>query len=88
LRPYACRTIFVHYNKAAGAPDAIYIDTNEVQVTDSGYVFDTGFYLSSGHRYNSAGQAIDLARPQQMFTPWYGFANTFPNCEIYRAQGM
>jgi len=78
------KTVFVYYNDIAKAPDAIYINANAVKVHDDGYLFDTGIYLTNGSLYDSQGRVIAAERPQQMFTRWYGFSYTFPECEIHK----
>jgi hypothetical protein len=52
-------------------------------ITAGGVVFDTGERLQNGTLVNPQGQPVNPERPQQIFTRWYGFAYTFPNCEIY-----
>lgn len=82
------RTVFVYYDAAAAAPDAVYVAARAVMQRDGGYAFDTGAVLRDGRLVDAAGQSVPPQRPQQMFTRWYGFAFTFPNCEIYAPNGQ
>lgn len=77
------QSIFVYYNLVSKKPDAVYVDATTAISRDGGYDFDTGDYLMHGNLYDSEGQLSPVKRPQMMFTRWYGFAFTFPNCEIY-----
>ncbi len=85
LDTFAGRSIYVYYNDQAKAPDAFYIDVTHAKVADNGITFDTGAQLRDGKLYAADGQMQTLERSQQMFTRWYGFAYTFPNCEIYES---
>ncbi len=33
--------------------------------------------------YDAHGTRVDVERPQQLFSRWYGFALTFPGTEIF-----
>lgn len=79
------RTLFVFYNEAAKAPDAFYIAANSVERNGDALIFDTGERLQAGKLLDRNGEALPLERPQQMFTRWYGFAYTFPDCAVYTA---
>ena len=45
---------------------------------------DSGEMVRGGALEDPQGKRLDAARPMQMFTRWYGFAYTFPECEIYQ----
>lgn len=75
--------LFVLFNPQTNAPDAFYIEANSVTKQGDSYYFDTGITFKDGQLCSADNQPIKIDRPQQMFTRWYGFANTFPNCEIY-----
>ncbi len=76
-------TLFVYYNESAQATDAFYINAHDAQLSGDNILFDTGECLSNGVLYDVDGAEIAVNRPQQMFTRWYGFAYTFPDCDIY-----
>lgn len=42
-----------------------------------------GSFVENGVLHDDAGDAIDGARPLQVFTRWYGFSLTFPETEIW-----
>lgn len=76
-------TVFVFYNQSTQSPDAFYIDAKNVTQDSDGYRFDNGVRFVKGQLCSATGEALSIKRPQQMFTRWYGFSYTFPNCEIY-----
>jgi len=77
------KTVFVFYNTQTKAPDAFYIEAQAVQKQGDCYLFDTGVFFENGALCHPQGHPMTIQRPQQMFTRWYGFAYTFPNCDIY-----
>lgn len=79
-------TILVYYDAEAGAPDALFVDAQTATRLDGGFNFDTGVRLQYGKLVDDNGRFLPTRRPQQMFTRWYGFAFTFPNCDIYEDQ--
>lgn len=78
-------TVFVYYDPESGAPDALFVDAHSAASRDGGFDFDTGMRLQHGKLVDGNGRSLPTHRPQQMFTRWYGFAFTFPHCEIYAA---
>jgi hypothetical protein len=44
---------------------------------------DNGAVVRSGVRFDRSGKSRSAARPQQIFTRWYGFTLTFPGSEIF-----
>lgn len=79
-------TIFVYYNQIAKAPDAVYVQAMTVDKQGDDYVFDGERVLQDGILYDANGHKLETRRSQQMFTRWYGFSYTFPNCEIYEGE--
>lgn len=77
------KSVFIYYSDIAKAPDAIFVEANSVRKQDDVYIFDTGKSLQNGKLCSENDEELPVKRPQQMFTRWYGFAYTFPNCEIY-----
>lgn len=48
----------------------------EIQLSD-------GSSIRDGTLYEESGERVDVERPLQLFTRWYGFALTFPKTTIY-----
>ncbi len=48
---------------------------------------DGGLTYRGGRLRSASAEALDILRPMQLFTRWYGFALTFHDTEIYAASG-
>lgn len=44
---------------------------------------DNGAIVRDGVLFDRGGKRAATERPDQVFTRWYGFALTFPGCEIF-----
>ena len=83
LTKFEGRNLLIYQSPDAVAPTAVYID----DVT-SAYWQDDVLRLSNGgqiqnEQYTNADKEVELLeRPMQLLMRWYGFALTFPNCEI------
>jgi len=44
---------------------------------------DNRSVVRSGVLFDRGGKRQTVERPQQVFTRWYGFALTFPGCEVF-----
>jgi len=65
-----------------GIPIAFWTIATSFQWEGDSLVLSSGESVRAGDLYDSAGQLVTHARPHQMFTRWYGFAYTFPGCDI------
>ncbi len=45
--------------------------------------FSTGERIEGGVRLNADGERVQVDRPLQVFTRWYGFSLTFPETRVY-----
>ena len=45
--------------------------------------FSDGTYIEGGVFHDASGGRVQIERPRQIFTRWYGFSLTFPETEIY-----
>ena len=68
----------------AKMPHAIYTGANSLEWDDDIIYLDTGEAVKDAQVYDENGNMIDIARPMQLFTRWYGFSFTFPDCEIVK----
>lgn len=75
--------LFLWYNPEARAAEAFFTSATRTEMAGGEIVFDTGERLRNGVLIGEDGQPTKPKRPQQMLTRWYGFAYTFPKCEIY-----
>ena len=77
------RQILVFVNPATFTPAALYVDATGATMEERDIRLDTGEVVRRGILYDADGVLVDAARPQQLFSRWYGFALTFPGPEIY-----
>lgn len=77
------RRILVYVDPASKVPAAIYTDATGYRWEGDEIHLDTGERVRNEVVYDAQGEKRPAERPMQMFTRWYGFAFTFPGCEIY-----
>ena len=83
------RKLMVYYDGRSGIPGAILLSAPDVREAtqarrdDDGIVLDTGAVFREGSLYDTGGAPLFAPRPMQLFTRWYGFAATFPGCDVY-----
>jgi hypothetical protein len=80
------RTLVVCRSVKEGAPDAFYAATASAQWDGDELRLEGGQVYRNGVLYDKAGTRLEVERPMQLFTRWYGFALTFPKTEIYQPQ--
>ncbi len=80
---YNDRPILIYVSPATKIPDAIYQSgIADVTLTETTVNFPDGRYLKSGNLYSAEGDQLVVNKPNQLFSRWYGFVSTFPNCEV------
>jgi hypothetical protein len=77
------RRLLVYIDPTSSTPAALYTDAVQCTWRDDVLHLDTGESIRGGVLYDVQGVRQAVERPVQMFTRWYGFAYTFPNCEVY-----
>ena len=77
------RRVLVYYDPTAHAPTAQYTDAERVWWEGDVLRFSTGERIEDGIRFAADGSRVEVERPLQVFTRWYGFSLTFPDTEIY-----
>ncbi len=78
------KRLLVYVEPASGVPTAIYTQATRCTRKENEMELDTGERIRDGRLYDSQGTAQTAEQPMQLFTRWYGFAYTFPGCEIYQ----
>ena len=64
-------------------PIAIYVDDIiKAEFNNDRLELSNGNYITSGRMFSRDGHEIKMVQPNQMFSRWYGFVLTFPNCKI------
>ena len=72
-----------HIDPAFSMPLALYTRATQCHWQSDTLHLDTGETSRGGVLYDEQGVAQATDRPMQMFTRWYGFAYTFPGCQVY-----
>lgn len=80
------RALLVYIDIVSGIPAAFYTSATRCEWQDQRLRLETGEIFHQSVLRGSRGQAQSLNRPIQMFTRWYGFAYTFPGCDIFAEQ--
>jgi hypothetical protein len=75
--------LLVYIDPISGAPAALYTDSNHCIWKGNVLYLDTGENVRDSAIRDAEGVLRVASRPMQMFTRWYGFAYTFPGCQIY-----
>ena len=74
--------MIIFVDPVAKMPHAIYTEANSFEWKGNAIYLNTREIIRDGQVYHSDGNMVDSPRPMQMFTRWYGFSFTFPNCVI------
>lgn len=77
------RRLLVYVDPLSRAPVALYTTRQSCRWQGNVLRFEDGSRLENGRLLSLNDTPLPLEHPMQMFTRWYGFAYTFPNCEIY-----
>lgn len=79
----AGRTVVVYMEPESFTLAALYADASAATPTDVGLELGGVGVLRDGALYDADGRRLEIERPLQLFTRWYGFALTFPGTVIY-----
>jgi len=77
------RRVLIYYDPTAYALMAQYTTADRVWWEDDILRFSTGERIEDGVRLAEDGTVVEVERPLQVFTRWYGFSLTFPGTEIF-----
>jgi hypothetical protein len=77
------RRLLVYIDPTSSTPAALYTEATQCTWQDDTLHLDTGEIIRGGMLYDAQSTTQAVTRPMQMFTRWYGFAYTFPGCEVY-----
>lgn len=78
------KKLLVYIEPLTSTPNALYWEVDEVRIEGRNVFLDDDLIIENGRIINSDDEIIDVQRPQQMFSRWYGFSLTFPNPEIFQ----
>ena len=77
------RRLLVYVEPGTYALDAFFTQEETVSVEDSRLRVGEEWVLESGVLRDTSGNRLEMERPLQLFSRWYGFALTFPGTNIY-----
>ncbi len=76
--------LFIYISPINSIPTAIYLNrTKDITFNNKKVVLENGAYLLAGNHYSADDKKLKSNAPNQIFSRWYGFAATFPKCEVY-----
>ena len=77
------RKVLVYIDPETNTPAALFINASKATMQDQEIRLENGAVVRDGVLFNRVGKRQKEERPQQVFTRWYGFALTFPGCEVF-----
>ena len=77
------RRLLVYVEPGTYSVDAFFTEEETVIVEDSRLTVGEELVLESGVLRDAGGDRLEMERPLQLFSRWYGFALTFPGTAIY-----
>jgi hypothetical protein len=77
------RKVLIYIDPETNTPAVLLINASSAKIQDSEVHLNNGMIVRNGVLFDSGGKRAKADRPQQVFTRWYGFALTFPGCEIF-----
>ena len=80
----AGRPVVVYFESESYTMAALYSDASAATLTDAGLQLGGVGVLRDGVLYDADDARLEMDRPLQLFTRWYGFALTFPSTAIYQ----
>lgn len=80
---FADRNVLIYMDPDTFTPAALFLDAADVQVDGNEIRLADGRTIRSGLVIGRDGTPLAVDRPLQTFTRWYGFALTFPGCEVF-----
>lgn len=77
------RKVLIYIEPETSTPAAMFVDANSARLEGTDVRLDNSAVVRSGMLLDGRDTRQKVERPQQIFTRWYGFALTFPGCEVF-----
>jgi hypothetical protein len=77
------RSVLIYIEQESNTPAAMFVAAISATRQGAGILLGDGSKIRAGVLLDSRGRSRQPERPQPMFTRWYGFALTFPGCEVF-----
>jgi hypothetical protein len=78
------QSLVIYVDPKIAVPNAIFADAKSAEWQGDSLNLSDGQRIRGGGLLDGEGRLVRAKRPLQLFTRWYSFAVTFPNCEIYK----
>jgi len=78
--------LLVYIDPSSFVPAAIFTTATQCHWSGEILHLDTGEKVEGGRLFGVDGIARTEQQPMQLFTRWYGFAYTFPGCDIFKRE--
>ena len=79
------RQLLVYIDPVSHVPAALYTEASRFTWAGRALYLDTGEIVRDGALCDHHGVQCAVERPMHLFTRWYGFAYTFPGCDVYES---
>jgi hypothetical protein len=76
------RTLLVYIDPSTSTPAAMFVNSTRARLDGSKVELDAGT-VRDGVLLDPRGRSVEVERPLQVFTRWYGFALTFPGTSVH-----
>jgi hypothetical protein len=77
------RPVLIYIDSESNTPAALFVKSASAKMQDKDVLLDNGFMVRTSVLLDRDGKRVEMERPQQIFTRWYGFALTFPGSEVF-----
>jgi hypothetical protein len=77
------RSVLIYVDPETDVPTAVFVEARSAEVQGTDIRLDNESVVRSGALFGRSGRREAAEHPQQVFTRWYGFALTFPGCEVF-----
>jgi Protein of unknown function (DUF3179) len=77
------RKVLIFINSGTNTPAALFVNASSAKMQNDEIHLDNGAVVRDGVLFDRAGKRQAMEHPQQVFSRWYGFALTFPGCEVF-----
>ena len=76
------RSVLIYIDPESNVPGAVFVNAASAGIKGEEVRLNDGTVVRGGVVVARNGKRQKAELPQQMFTRWYGFALTFPGCEV------
>ena len=77
------RRLLIYMDPTTRIPAAVYTDATGFAWEDDVLRLNNGHVIRDATLFDENGERLEMPRPLQLFTRWYGFAMTFPGVEVW-----